>query len=85
MEARDKLNELVKKISKDIDAAVEIADEHGLRFNIMEQTYVGTKNGTRLSIEDFWDGIYYHEMDEDDERYDEDELYSGWQNSSTFC
>ena len=85
MEAQDKLDALIKKIHKDIDAAVEIADEHGLQFDIMNETYVGTKNGTRLSIEDYWDGIYYDDLDEDDERYDEDYLYSGWQNSSTFC
>lgn len=70
-----------------IDQAVKLADKHNLAFSVLEQTYVGN-NGTRLTVEDYWDGTVYEELSEDDPRYHEDEFsahYAGWQNSSTFC
>lgn len=75
----------VENAEKSVKEAVEIADKYGLEFDICGQTYVGDNNGKRLTVEDYWDGTYYDDLDEDDERMDEDYAYAGWQNSSTFC
>jgi hypothetical protein len=74
----------VKEAEVAIEKACEIADKHGLSFDIMGQRYVGN-NGKRLTIDDYWNGVYYDDLDEDDERFDPDYEYAGWQNSSTFC
>lgn len=79
------LNAAVKEADAAIEKACKIADEHGLSFYMMGQRYVGTNNGKRLTIDDYWDGVYYDDLDEDDERFDPDYEYAGWQNSSTFC
>ncbi len=82
-------NEALKVAVAEAHAAIEkackIADEHGLTFYMMDQRYVGSNGGKRLTVQDYWNGEYYWEMEEDDPRYDPDEVYAGWQNSSTFC
>lgn len=75
---------VMESATKSVADAVGIADKYGLEFDICGQTYIGD-NGQRLTLEDYWDGTYYDDLDEDDERYDEEQLYAGWQNSSTFC
>lgn len=84
-EAVAKLSEMVTKAESIVDECVTFADEHGLEFIICEQEYVGTNKGNRLTVEDYWDGTTYDDLDEDDPRIDEEYQYSGWQNSSTFC
>lgn len=79
------LIEAVDAARNNLAVAVEIADEYGLCFTIAGQRYVGTRGGTRLTVNDYWDGVNYYDMEEDDPRYDPEEEYSGWQNSSTFC
>lgn len=84
-DAQNELNELVKAAKEAVEKACEIADKHGLEFRVIGQTYVGSNNGQRLTVNDYWDGVYYEDLTDDDERYDYDEKYAGWQNSSTFC
>ena len=79
------LNTAVKEAEAAIEKACKIADEHGLSFDILNQRYVGDNNGKRLTIDDYWNGVYYNDLDEDDERFHPDYEYAGWQNSSTFC
>lgn len=83
-DAQKELNDVVKAAEATVQKACEIADKHGLSFYMMGQRYVGN-NGKRLTIDDYWDGLYYDDLDEDDERFDPDYEYAGWQNSSTFC
>ena len=83
-DAQKELNDVVKSAEAAIQKACEIADKHGLSFDMMDQRYVGN-NGKRLTIDDYWVGMYYDDLDEDDERFDPDYKYAGWQNSSTFC
>lgn len=79
-------NKAIKEMHSAIDKAIELADKGGFSFTLADgQTYVGTNNGKRLTVEDYWDGIYYDDMEEDDERFDPEYDYAGWQNSSTFC
>lgn len=80
----------VANAEKSVKEAVDIADKYGLEFDICDQTYVGNNNGKRLTVEDYWDGTYYSDLDEDDPRFVaeddwDDQVYAGWQNSSTFC
>jgi len=79
------LNAAVKEADAAIEKACKIADEHGLSFDMMDQRYVGTNNGKRLTVSDYWHGVYYDDLDEDDDRFDPDYEYAGWQSSSTFC
>lgn len=83
-DAQKELNDVVKSAEAAIQKACEIADKHGLSFDMMDQRYVGN-NGKRLTVDDFHDGVSYYDMNEDDERFDPDHEYAGWQNSSTFC
>lgn len=82
---QDLLKAAVKEAEAAIEKACKIADEHGLSFDILNQRYVGDNNGKRLTIDDYWNGVYYDDMDKGDERFDPDYEYAGWQNSSTFC
>ena len=84
-DAQKELNDVVKTAEDAVQKACEIADKHGLSFRIMGQRYVGSKNGKRLTIDDYLDGVYYDDLGGDDERFDPDYKYAGWQNSSTFC
>lgn len=84
-DAQKELNDAVKAAEAAVQKACEVADKHGLSFDMMDQRYVGDNNGKRLTIADYWDGVYYDDMEEDDERFDPDYEYAGWQNSSTFC
>lgn len=83
--AENELNAILTEVHSKVKEACKIADKHGLSFTLDYETYVGTKQGKRLTVQDYWDGTAYYELEEDDPRYDEDEEYSGWQNSSTFC
>ena len=83
-DAQKDLNDVVKAAEAAVQKACEIADKHGLSFEMMGQRYVGN-NGKRLTIDDYWNGVYYDNLDEDDPRFDPDYEYAGWQNSSTFC
>lgn len=82
---QDELNVAIAEVHKAIAKACEIADKYGLDFRLLDERYVGSNGGKRLTVDDYYDGTYYYEMDEDDPRYDPAELYAGWQNSSTFC
>lgn len=84
-EAKAKIAAILAEADAAIEKACKIADEHGLSFHVMGQRYVGTNNGKRLTLDDYWDGEYYDDLDEDDPRFDPDCEYAGWQNSSTFC
>lgn len=79
------LAEAVANAEKSVQEAVNIADKYGLDFSMFDQTYVGDNGGKRLTISDYWDGNTYDDLDEDDERFDDEYQYAGWQNSSTFC
>ena len=83
-DAQKELNDAVKAAEAAIQKACEVADKHGLSFDMMDQSYVGN-NGKRLTVNDFYNGVYYDDLDEDDERFDPDYKYAGWLNSSTFC
>lgn len=83
-DVQKELNDVVKAAEAAVQRAREIADEHGLSFYMMDQRYVGN-NGKRLTIKDYWAGVYYADLDENDERFDPNYEYAGWQNSSTFC
>lgn len=89
-QAVKELNAAVDRVEAAVKEACAIADKHGLEFSIMDRTYVGDNGGKRLTVADYWDGTYYDNLEEDDPRFvaedDWDEqVYAGWQNSSTFC
>lgn len=95
-EGQEELNAAVQDAETAIEKAVALADKYSLSFAMMEHLYYVGESSHRLTIDDYWNSLYYDALDpknidyakyfdEDGNLLEENYRYAGWQNSSTFC